>query len=894
MKSRYWINITAVLAILLALAASTAKAQEVVPVDMNCKVTYHNKYTEKDFTEATTWAFFANIDKAREVAREIERVIGNNADVMDRLNKLEALKRKYRITRKSKGNGRFSLKGMSGMGVVVMNEDDGKVNCFELKAGQTDYEVRFDVYRLAGAKATGTRKRRAKSTIIDVEDGNERFKIQIPLDEGLLKESSRLVIQTYAVDCMTDDTVAYCTPLVYEGGEYHVLQDKRMDYDFMKNDRLAFGYMEDEDGIPSFISTTIIFEKPDKKRSYKGPSKYAIEDYHHVYFRDAVGGSCLRIRPFKFLDFSVAIPEMELTEDFHEIADVVTANKQADLNLLFVQGKDILTSDSLNEAEKVKIVSELKQHGEDLLAPTIVGTASPEGSEKINRELADKRARVARSFISPYLSRRARPNVETKIYTWEDVAKELDKMRRPEEAQAVRSTIAANGDKKPALDRAISELPFYETLVVPIMNRMRVMKCNYSYIVSHVMEPDEAVEAYYTNKKKYLSGEEKLSSGDYFNLYSLITDSVEIDTVTIMAYKWLKDMPEDLLYSQKIAPYVYYKMARLQQRHGTPDTLLLKPFIDDSLFIDEMTNRGGEPFRINRQDLVVAQAMNYYQLQKFGKAQEYINWLKDSGKMPPGLEKLEMFMNLKTYYGLDEENPEFIKAKEFVMNSSVENRAILYTEIPEWRVSFEDTDDWINRMDDNNPKKWYLKGLLWSSKAAAGEPSLDEYYPDDEGKTDGFKVLTKAEEDKLISTNYAEYEEYEKKLAAYKAAHKDEVTAEPVDISNIKHYLSYFHHSFLLEPTFKRLYYNEGHIDEEMRKKYKYLKKDFAGYEEQFKLLKVRDDRRRDELDNGDGKGETESVGQNTAEDDAKTSAEEQPDTPPTSTEQPEAQSAGE
>lgn len=821
----------------------TLHAQEAENINANFKVIFHNKHTGEDEQGKVRYSFYANIDKAKEVKAKLERVISNSGnDPMKLVSNIEKVRREYKISRESKGNGRFSLNIMSGMAVVILAEEDGLVAIREIQRGQTEYEVRFDVQRLKGAQATGQRKLKPRTTIVETDNGMEQFRIQIPIDRDYVKESSRLILQTYAVDCLTEDTVDYCCPLVYEEEEYHDLQDKRMCFDYEKNDKLAKSYVAG--GIPGFIDTTIVYEKPDKRRSYKGPTRYAIEDYHHVCFESVVGGSCLRIRPFKFLDFSVAIPEMTLTEEFKEIADIVTDNKQTDLNLVFVQGKDILTDDSINDVERRRLIKELEAYGSDLTNPVIIGTSSPEGSEKTNMELAKKRANVAKGFISPYLPRKVQPSVQTRIYTWEDVAAELMRIRRPDEANAVTEAIAANGSNKGGLDAAIRALPFYETSVVPIINRMRMMKFTYQVIVQHVMEPHEAVAAYYKKKHIYLEGKEKLSSGDYYNIYATMEDSLELDTLTMMAYNWLKEKPIDALYGEKIAPYVYYKMARLKQRNGEPDTLLLKPLIDDSLGIDINKNMYGEAFKMNRQDIIVAQAMNYYQLQKFAKAQEYISWLKDYGKTPVGLDKLEMFMNLKNYYGNDEQNPDFIKAKEYVLNSSPENKAILLTETPDWRVSFEDTDDLINRMEDSNPKKWYLKGVLWKEKAET-QPSLDEFYPEEENS---FKILTQAEENTLMMKNYSAFEEYEKKKKEYLEAHKNEAEKEPVNISGIRHYLAYFHHSFQISPSFKGLYYNEGHVDEDLRKKYKYLKKDFAGYEEVFKLLKERDDRRRREL----------------------------------------------
>lgn len=834
---------------MLSLGTIGAEAQEQMQISF--KVKLHNNVTEKEFTEPVLYKMCANRQEAERLKTEFDKIF-KSSDPLRMYDNWAKFKKNNKIVRKTPGNGRVSgLSILPGMAILLMLEEDGEAAMFEVKAGVTDYTVEpIQVQRTGEVKKVGKRQLKPRTVIIETDNGEEQFRIQIPIDRDLIKESSRLILQTYAVDCLTDDTVAYCKPIVYDESEYHGLQDKRMDFDFHKNDKLAPGYADG--GIPEMIDTTIIYVKKDPKRDYKGPSRYAIEDYHHVYYENMIGGSCLRIRPFKFLDFSVAIPEMELTEEYYDMAMEQVENVQSDLKLKFIQGKDELAQDSLNEIERIKITEELKSYGKELASPAIVGTASPEGGEKINRDLADKRAHRARAFISPYLPSRTSLSVKTHIYTWEDVAVELDKRRRPEEANAVRAAITANGNNKPALDRAMRELPFYETSVVPIMEDMRVMKCTYSYISQHVLTQDEVVQVYQRDKHDFLSGKKPpLSSGDFYNLYTgLANDTIEQDTITMMAYNWLKKMPEEELYTKKIAPYVYYRMARLLQRHGTPDTLLLAPFIDDSVGINVPVNKDGVIVKMNRADIYVAQALNYYQMQKFAKAQEYINWLKEYGASPAGLDKLEMFMNLKNYFGKDEENENFIKAKNFVLNSSTENKAILYTEIPDWRLSFEEADDLVTCMDDSNPKKWYLKGILWASRAET-QPDMSAYMQDE--TEDGFRKLSMDEEDALMMKDPAAYAKYRLDLEEYEKTHANEPVVEveekdPVNTDGIKHYLAYFHHSFQLEPTYKRYYYSEGHVDDEMRKKQKYLKKDFAAYEEVFKWLKRRDDARRKEL----------------------------------------------
>lgn len=63
------------------------------------------------------------------------------------------------------------------------------------------------------------------------------------------------------------------------------------------------------------------------------------------------------------------------------------------------------------------------------------------------------------------------------------------------------------------------------------------MVVKYRYEIKHIMNAEEAVENYFAHKREYISGEKKMSNGDYFNLLATVTDSLELDTITTLAYK---------------------------------------------------------------------------------------------------------------------------------------------------------------------------------------------------------------------------------------------------------------------------------------------------------------------------------------------------------------------
>ena len=224
-----------------------------------------------------------------------------------------------------------------------------------------------------------------------------------------------------------------------------------------------------------------------------------------------------------------------------------------------------------------------------------------------------------------------------------------------------------------------------------------MMQCSYSYIIERVFTSEEVVDEWHNNKRDYLQGKKHFSSGDFYNLFSNIQDSTDVDSITILAYKELKKNPT--WFVDRLSPYILNQMQRLQQRLGMADTLMLKPYLrtdpSDSIGIEVFKNFEGIPVKLNRRDLLLTQAMSYYQMQKFSDALSIFEWLKSENKTLPGMERLENFMNIRSLYGKEltaEQEVKLKRAKDYVLSLSDENKAILYTEIPEWSTPQEAED----------------------------------------------------------------------------------------------------------------------------------------------------------------------------------------------------------
>ena len=873
--------------LLVLLLPMTAVAQEAVPVTVQGQVIVHNKEDGKDIRERVEYALLTKAE-AQEAKAAFDRLTGEGDKSQnitgDEIEAIDRLKRRYGFVKKNttKASGRFSINAATTLCILFITGQESKVSdIIEIVEGKTEYNVVINVQRLREVVKQGKAVERESigGGGGDTGDGNCYFHISLNIPKGFGKESARLIIQTYAVCCQTDDTVAYCEPLVYEGKEYHTLQNRRMDYDYYANDKLADAY---RDGMELTsdewirVDTTVVYEKEDKNLDYRGPYTYVLEDYHHVYKTGGWGGTCLFERPFKFVDFTPALAEMPLSDEFREEAQSQFGQENRDLQLRFVVGRDVLEEDSMNQVNIRKLVEELRSYGSKLVAPKIQGMASPDGGLKANQDLALRRAQYAARIIQPYLPSGVKVSSSSSVYTWNDVADVLAKKGKGEMADQVRA-IAAKTDSP---DRELRQLEYYTTDIEPILEGMRVMRASYQYLRAKVLTADEAVDEYYTNKREYQTGKKKFSNGDFWNIYSHLTDEAEIDSLTVMAYNYITKDPE---YATEniIAPYVANRYAIFNLKKGTPNARILEPFIDLS-YRNVNAKKAIDDFlaiTINRKEILLNQAVTYFQEQKIDSAMYFINWLRRAKVSDATLDNLEKYMNLKKLHFIHNKSLQqrqiYDEAKNYVLSVSDENKAILYSEIPDWGMT-DEAMKYVDKLPDNSAKKWYLKALLWVDKAGKEPRDFDESetVPDNSG----FKVLSSAEEDQLMMSNPGEYNLYMEKLAAWQHQRDSIEAARPkqadddIDIEGIPYYLAYFHHAFELEPLYKRIYFTEGHVTEDMRKIYKYKNKNIPAYRKLFRLLYEQDQKRKEEESENNGENEelnneeTEQHEENTAD----------------------------
>lgn len=834
---------------LVLLAASAfvayAQAQDDDNIGLQqCDVQVSIKAGTKDEHRTIKYQVFNSMKLAKNAENQIK--IAANDKLHDEEN-IDAIVHSWP---KSAVNGSFTVTALPGQAFVVYDNLSKQTNTFEIKHGLKNYYVSITTdHLIQEVIVKGEYKVGITNDPMPTRDHGEYIDapVEIKLLKGYANTDSRIIVQPMGVECQEEDTVAYLQPFVFEGDRFHVLQDKRMAYDYMANDPLARGYQKPtpisilQRDSTFVFSTTVRFYKPDRSKKYKVPYIYTIEDFTHVAHRFENPGSCLSYDPFKFLDFSIASVEIPLTSEFSEEAKPMFDSHVEKVDLRFLQGKDILIDDSLNDIKREQLIRELNSYGDKLAQIEVQGGSSPEGSLERNTTLAKMRSDRAIAMLQGRVPGHVqRKRNAPKVYTWDDVLEEITKQGNSEITETVSNTIKNN--KPNEVYNILKNLPFFESDIEPVLQRQRMMTFKYLVSRAHVMEPEEARDEYFLNKQKYMSGEKHFSNGDYYNLFATIKDSAEVDNITQLAYKELKTQPD--WQKLPIAPYVANRMAIINNRRGTPDPDLLRNFIDTTKSINYIQVLDDyNKTVINREEIVMNQAIAFFLNQQNDSAwffkERLIKDKKTRNKVD--IDKLNKLFTFIFYYenfkrhslpaGVTVE--QMLQAENFVRNSGADNNAIINTELHTLlKLKREDVEPLVDQMADDNPRKWYMKGILWCEEAGK-EPEVSD-------AGNGFRELSDAEMMRLMNTDPDSYYKYLDELDKYnadKAKRKDNE-----ELKKVPYFLAYFQHCFDLEPKFKKYYFREGNVNDKVRQAHPYRKKDIELYRRKFAALKAADD----------------------------------------------------
>ncbi len=694
------------------------------------------------------------------------------------------------------------------------------------------------------------------------------FNLSFSLPENDANNRSRIVIRPYLMSCEDDtEPVAVLEPIVIEGEKYKASRKDTLHKYVDSNLRIS--------KETSVIHKTIAFKRPDSRKMYYCAANIVCKDKKHIIWsnknEEIVFGPCYVLSPFKFVEYKVDNHYTNIPldkEEFYEPPRIQPRDVTRNLWLSFVVGKAEFSSDSINKITLEKLASEIKANHKMLVSLTIIGTSSPEGDSQLNKNLVERRVGHVLSYIKSCTNLKNEyytTSVETKLYTWLDVADSLMNRGYEIEATRIRDLATAKGEYSRDVYIAAKAMNIYASVITSILANMRRLTCSYRYITNSPLSVEEAAETWLTRNPDYLpGGTKRFSNGDYFNMLTIISDSVEQRRVVERAYKEITSRPGFKI--NAFAAYLANRMAIYKIQDGVIDTTLLEPFIDiyddrcDAMKLVSIDNQ--ERYKVNRNQIVANQALMYLKLGKLGYACMLLDKLPGHLGVKDEITKYADMINLVNYWEdpdlPDDERTKGGEALDYVMEKSSLNKAVLTAELHEElgieRMQAFQTVDSL--MSDNDARKWYLMGMLISEHAG----KEDEIYKNGISLADAYMKGLRA--DSLTANNVVLYRKltseedmnlpedlaigedgvYFIELCDRFDALMNQITSDDEKAriqatKDIPYFLAYMQHAFDLNPDLMKYYFREGNIPVMVHKKYPYNKKDAAKYREKFKMI---------------------------------------------------------
>lgn len=603
--------------------------------------------------------------------------------------------------------------------------------------------------------------------------------VTVPQEYGA--SNRRLIMQPFVLDCTTEDTVKFIDPVILDGAEYDLTQDRRMAFN-IQNDALATfinsrrKLHEGKFDLPIKDSVPV----PDPQRTYIVFAKISIADYTHETYTDEWKLTTCKIkRPMQFLEFS--FPEFLLDPNkYLEKPRREKMNTAANISLTFAVNKaELDPEDPNNEIQMGKLQEDLMAivngEGTTLKEFKIKGISSPEGRYQPNLALAERRTKFALNKIKDMIpaGKWARVYVhpeESRVATWDEMADLLEQDTLLNEAAEIRA-ITAKYKSHDAQYADIRKLPYYETIIKERLPRLRKLEYEYVHEIYRELKPHEILYRY-QNDPEYHDGRKAFTRYEYWHLFQQIKDPKEAEKIFRRAYN--DHMTTNS--NGKKQPWLLAanNLAVSLLRRDTFDINILEPLINYSRPVN-MIDRFQDDFgvietEVNPEDVIANQLAMYIRANDFEKASILADKLPKTDKF----KMIKAFANcLGGYYdyrgaATEEERNERKEIFELVKNSSPMNHAVMCMAMEMGNFDKE-AKEVLDQMEQTTQVKYMKLQLFIREKKLTGNPALVEPFSDEETAfKDACKMLDEiikedpkyrkiAENDGEISKEFMDY-----------------------------------------------------------------------------------------------------------------------------------------
>ena len=415
-------------------------------------------------------------------------------------------------------------------------------------------------------------------TDIEVKGNYFHIKTRVKIPKELFSTDARMIIQP-GIYNVTRGKMIFLSPLVFDGQEYAITQERMYDYD-VKQDPLA-QYVKikasssRKDDLVGY-NDSIYVENPND--DFRCDMMVAMENYNRVLYRDTFVIARGVVNPLRFLEYEIPGSAVK-NESFFPQPEMQLRDTKGDVNLTFPVNKSQLNlNDGNNREEMNRLIARLRAVENDpnarLKSFSIAGTASPEGNYAKNEQLAQQRMSSAMELVLQELNESTRRQLEigtkASVETWDRVVALLRADGKSQEADAIQAVIDKYPDDPNRQSRGVVVLPFYRPLIteqyLPQLRRVsyELLFSQYRYLTD-----DEIKELYREN-----SGD--LTRNEFWRLYNMADSKAEREAICRRA---LEVYPKFLVAATDLAAMLI--------EQGKPDAELLVPYLGMKEIPDE-------------------------------------------------------------------------------------------------------------------------------------------------------------------------------------------------------------------------------------------------------------------------------------------------------------------
>lgn len=479
-----------------------------------------------------------------------------------------------------------------------------------------------------------------------------------PQFAALGDEDDRIIFQPYVTSCFLeqDTVVEFLNPVILQGAEFELTQDRRMGYDITRDpiqkfvvDTLIASNGDTITGLKDNkyfkFSRSYRFEMPDPSAYYQVRFSKVTQEYPGVTESfDTIVCKCQREDPLQYFQYDFETYSYGLDPLKYRPSSQLRARNDADtVSLTFLVGRTQLDPNNpKNETEWEKIVNRLNEilemKGSKIQSYEIVGVASPEGGYQMNQDLAQRRANYAINRLTEQgLLKKSMPtSSKGEVAGWDQVAALLD-AGHPEKATAVREIIAKHSTID-AQSSIIRKLPYYGLIKDSILPQLRVVRTSCKYVVRRNLHAHEILEIYRTDPSF------RFEPTEYWSLIQSIKDPAEKIEICKRALR-------ENRFDTPLRPFAANEMARAEMSLNVVDTTTLKEFIFDQYRVNQPQKITDTYTKIYNPDAIIGnQVCMLLEARHFFDAASLVRRIND---LPEYRELSQLVACLNGYYAED-------------------------------------------------------------------------------------------------------------------------------------------------------------------------------------------------------------------------------------------------